>query len=362
MKKLLCILFLMSSSWLVAQDSTSVNPQWSFNGYLKTVETIHFDNINNTNTSGHLLHNRLNLKFTPTQNLFFVGELRNRFFYGEAGAENKKPVLKSEVERLYADWQKKKWNIRVGRQRVNWGMAAIWNPNDILNAYNFLDVDYEEKPGNNAIRLQYNTNDFSHVEFVQSGLGKNQITAVQYFINHKGYDFQWIAGNYKGQPTLGMGWAGNILDAGFKGEAQYYFNKQVALRQLNFTMGLDYMFKKGWYINTGMLYNSNGLDKKIEQGQYLNLQLSAKNLMPTKYNMLLMFQKEINPLSAFSLTTIYAPKADLFILMPSLKYSLRTNLDADIIWQSLYLNKMGYLKNYSQMGFLRLRWSFGIKN
>ena len=353
----LILLFFISNA-IHAQDTVPKIPKWSFNGYVKLVETIEFDQINQTNTSGHLIHNRLNLKWKPNSATYFVGELRNRILFGEAGSVNDKPVFKSEIERLYTDIQVDKWNLRLGRQRVNWGIATIWNPNDIFNAYNFLDVDYEERPGSDAIKLKYNFSSFAHLELVHSGFGKNQISAAKYFINKGGYDFQFIAGNYKGDPTIGTGWAGNMKNAGFKGEIQYYTNQNDALKQLNLTIGFDYMFKKGWYLNTGFLYNSQGLNEKLQANQYLNLQLSSKNLMPTRHNMLIMLQKDLNPLSSFGLSVIYAPNVDLLLIMPSFKFNMVQDLDADIIWQSFYINRASKFQSLNSLGFFRLRWSF----
>jgi len=358
MQQYILILCLFISNAIFAQDTVPKISNWSFNGYVKLVETIQFDKTNHTNTSGHLIHNRLNLKWKPNSTTNFVGELRNRLLYGEAGSVNNKPVFKSEIERLYSDIQVDKWNFRFGRQRVNWGIATIWNPNDLFNAYNFLDVDYEERPGSDAVKIQYNNSSFAHMELVHSGFGKNQISAAKYFINKGGFDFQFIAGKFNGVPTIGTGWAGNIRDAGFKGEVQYYINHYDAQKQLNLTISLDYMFKKGWYVNTGYLLNSQGLNDKIQANQNLNLQLSAKNLMPTKQNILLMAQKELNPLSSFSLSVIYAPNVDLLLLMPSFKINLIQNLDADIIWQSFYINRASKFQNLNSLGFFRLRWSF----
>jgi len=358
MQKYTLILCLLMSNVLLAQDTVPKISNLRFNGYIKLVETIEFDQINHSNTSGHLLHNRMNLKWIPTSTTYFVGELRNRLFYGEAGSINHKPVFKSEIERLYTDIQVAKWNIRLGRQRVNWGIATIWNPNDLFNAYNFLDVDYEERPGSDAAKIQYSFSSFENIAFVHSGLGKHQISAAKYFINKGGYDFQFIAGNYKGDPTIGTGWAGNIMDAGFKGEIQYYMNGNEALKQLNLTIGFDYLFKKGWYVNTGYLYNSQGLNEKLQVNQHLNLQLSSKNPMPTRHNMLIMLQKDLNPLSSVGLSVVYAPNVDLLLLMPSFKLNLIQNLDADLIWQSFFLNRASTFQGINSLVFFRLRWSF----
>ena len=53
------------------------------------------------------------------------------------------------------DYRDNKINFRIGRQRINWGTTTIWNPNDIFNAYNFLDFDYEERPGMDGGKFQY---------------------------------------------------------------------------------------------------------------------------------------------------------------------------------------------------------------
>jgi len=82
MQKILLILGLMFGTNLMAQDSSISKSNWSFNGYLSSLESIQFDKLNSTNTSGHLLHNRLNVKWKPLQNIHLAGELRNRFLWG----------------------------------------------------------------------------------------------------------------------------------------------------------------------------------------------------------------------------------------------------------------------------------------
>jgi hypothetical protein len=42
----------------------------------------------------------------------------------------------------------------IDRQRIHWGVTNFWNANDLFNAYNFLDVEYEERAGREAVRLQ----------------------------------------------------------------------------------------------------------------------------------------------------------------------------------------------------------------
>ena len=62
-------------------------------------------------------------------------------------------LLYSAVERLYISYNTNKWTFGIGRQRINWSQALMFNPNDIFNGYSFFDFDYPKKAGSDAIRV-----------------------------------------------------------------------------------------------------------------------------------------------------------------------------------------------------------------
>lgn len=375
------VLFCCQSA--AAQDTAVAAKKFSVTGYLKGLETYSIDKLNHNNTWGSLLHNRINTKWKPNNHLTFVAELRNRIFWGgqlqqvpdfalllrnpneqwnlqKAWINNRNLVIHSNTERLYVDLKNDKWSTRIGRQRINWGMATTWNPNDIFNAYNFLDVDYEERPGSDALSLQHRLSDFSHIEGVYSTAGnKKQIAAARYFLNKWNYDLQLIAGMYHGTATLGAGWAGSIKETGFKGELQYYFANKDSAAQFNLTIGFDHVFKGGWYTGLGALYNSLGLNQTISNLEELNLNLSAKNLMPARFSYLASVRKEITPLSSVVCTMIYSPGINLLIFSPGISYNISSQLDADLIWQSFFLSYQNSFQGIRDIGYLRLKWSFG---
>lgn len=378
-----CMIVLFCCQSLAAQDTVVAAKKFSVTGYLKGLETYTIDKLNHNNTWGSLLHNRINTKWKPNDHLSWVAEFRNRVFWGEqlkqypdfaallknpgenwnlqkAWVNNRNLVIHTNIERLYVDLKNDKWSARLGRQRINWGMATTWNPNDIFNAYNFLDVDYEERPGSDALNLQYRLSDFSHIEAVYSSGGKGkQIAAARYFLNKWNYDMQLIAGTYQGAATIGAGWAGSIKETGFKGEMQYYFADKDSAAQFNLTIAFDHMFKGGWYTSLGVLYNSLGLNSNISNAGELNLNLSAKNLMPARFSYLVSVRKEITPLSAISCTAIYSPKLNLLIFSPGISYNISSQLDADLIWQSFFLHYQNSFQGIRDIGYLRLKWSFG---
>ena len=70
----------------------------------------------------------------------------------------------------------------------------------------------------------YEINASSAIELaVSPGKTFNQSTeAIMYHYNKWNYDFQVFSGIYQKDFTVGAGWAGNIIGAGFKGEVSYF--------------------------------------------------------------------------------------------------------------------------------------------
>jgi len=133
------------------------------------------------------LQNRLNVRWTPSTHVTFHWQMRTRLFAGDLVgdindwaveipgfpryaeaidvddglvnlswliADYDRWLLHYIPDRLYMEWNRGDWNVRLGRQRVNWGVNMITNPNDIFNIYSFYDFDYPERPGSDAIRIQ----------------------------------------------------------------------------------------------------------------------------------------------------------------------------------------------------------------
>lgn len=152
MKWLFIISAIVFSSSASAQDSAeNKTSKWEITGYIKNLESLYFDKNFNNSISGNLLHNRLNFKWKPSEKITTVAEIRNRLFWGEevkltpefvSQLRNENEiidlqqiwinktslVLLSNVERLYVDYHQRHWNLRIGRQRINWGKTITWNP------------------------------------------------------------------------------------------------------------------------------------------------------------------------------------------------------------------------------------------
>ena len=384
MKKLqlLCLAFL-SSLIANAQDSSAVPHKLTIGGYIKDLQTITFNQDFSDLIAGNLIHNRINLLWKPSKKITGTAEFRNRLFWGEevkltpgfasllrneneaidlqkAWIKNRSMVLHTNVERLYVDYLQEKLNLRVGRQRINWGVNRTWNPNDIFNSYNFLDFDYEERQGVDAGKIRYLFNTSMNTEFAYANTGKRNgsVAALKYALNKWNYDMQLITGWYKDHATAGAGWAGNIKEAGFKGEIQYFFAGKASTDHLNLALETDYMFKNGWYLNLGFLFNDGGINQPIANWNSLDFRPSPTNLMPTKWNIMLTSAREITPLLSMNVSVLYAPGTNLLIFYPSFQYNIDTNLDVDLVWKSFFAEQSQGFKALNHAVFLRLKWSY----
>jgi len=379
--KITLVIFILNSFSLSAQETEK---KLSLSGYIKNLNEFSIiDRLEQLQWT-NLFHNRLNFEYVPTEVITARLEFRNRLYYGDAVKnipgfsdiisrddgwadlswnliDDKNAVLNSTIDRALINYSKGKWDITLGRQRVNWGMNLVWNPNDIFNTYNFLDFDYEERPGSDALRVQYYLGDFSKIEVsAKKGRSKDDyIIAGMYKFNTSSYDIQLITGIYQKDLMFGAGWAGNLKDAGFKGEISYfvpmesYFNSDEVLSA---SISVDYAFKKGLYVNSSLLYNSNADNFLGNSESLLYANLNAKNLMPYKYSGFLQFSKEFSPIVSGSVSFIYSPTNHSAIFFPSLNYSVARNWDLNFTGQSFF-----EFEEYKTLGnnfYIRLRWSF----
>ena len=379
--KISLLIFILNSFGLSAQETEK---KLSLSGYIKNLNEFSFvDRLEQLQWTT-LFHNRLNFEYVPSGVITARLEFRNRLYYGDAVKnipgfsgiisrddgwadlswnliDDKNTVFNSTIDRALINYSKGKWDVTLGRQRVNWGMNLVWNPNDIFNTYNFLDFDYEERPGSDALRVQYYLGDFSKIEIAaKKGRSRDDyIIAGMYKFNTSSYDIQLITGIYQKDWMFGAGWAGNLKDAGFKGEISYFVPRETYFNSdqvLSASISVDYAFKKGLYVNSSVLYNSNADNFFGNLESLLYADLSAKNLMPYKYSGFLQFSKEFSPIFSGTASFIYSPTNHSVIFMPSLQYSVARNWDLNFTGQSFF--EFAEYKNLGNSFFLRLRWSF----
>jgi len=238
---------------LYPQDGPS--DKYSLKGYVKYLNLVTFDKVDSPWLVDNTIHNRLNFDWFMGERLTFKASMRNRLIYGDyvksipgydqlIEADNgflnfltnniysiSSSVLNTSFDRLLLEYHTDNFTATLGRQRINWGQSFAWNPNDLFNAYSFFDFDYEERPGSDALRLQYYPSYTSAAEVAVKVDKDRKITAAGlYRFNTLGYDIQVLAGVVDTTDlVVGGGWTGSLWKVGFAGEVSYFHPQPLDL-------------------------------------------------------------------------------------------------------------------------------------
>ena len=383
------MIILIDLASINAQDQ--VESKWkdkiSFSGYLRYMNSSSVINSDST-IKDNLIHNRLRIKLDLNSRFNAVVEMRNRAFFGQATKINpnlgnilnndlgeldlsfvpydqKELVIHSIFDRAYIKYSSDKWELRIGRQRINWGVNLAWNPNDLFNAYSLIDFDYQERLGVDALRLQYYIGEMSTIELsAQPGMSIDKsIFAGLWKFNLNGSDFQFLFGNYYEDVAIGFGLATNIKNAGVTIESTYFNpkNNSKTSEGLSTSFSVDYSTKSGIYFNSSFLFNSLGSTKKSTDnnlfGSFLT-DISAKRLMPSKLTYFTQVSGNFTPAINGSMTIFHMKGEEMLLIMPSITYELKENLDTMLLAQLIY-NQIE--SNFNSMGvgiFLRCAYNF----
>ena len=324
------------------------------------------------------LQNRLNVRWDATSDLTFHWQMRTRMFAGDlvrdipgyAAAIDQDDglvdlswliidqddwFLHYIPDRLYTEWDTADWNIRLGRQRVNWGVNMITNPNDIFNIYSFYDFDYPERPGSDAVRLQRHLGFGSRLELAVSPARdlERSVAAALYSFNTRGYDIQLISGYYRERFTAGAGWAGDFRGAGIKGETMFYADQD----ETNFiaSASVDYMFENRLFLVTELLYNAEG---GREDFQLMAEELTPDNPSFSNYQFTAQATYPIHPLVDGTLATIYYPDEEAVFASPSVNWSVITDLDFQVLGQFFTGSDDSAFANAGNLITAQLKYSF----
>lgn len=381
---LLLFLFLLTK---VVTTSAQELKTYEFGGYIKDVQTVFIPSPDSLPWfSDNTLENRLRFKYFPTKWITVNAESRTRFIYGDfvklipgykesfdqhmgfadlswVWSRNSSHVINTELDRLNVDFNFGKWQIIAGRQRINWGQNLIWNPNDLVNTYNYFNFEYEERPGTDALNVKYYPTFSSVAEmvFVPHKYADSLTAAGLYRFNRFGYDIQILAGAFQTDWAIGTGWSGSIGRASFRGEATYLLPriKNGSTEAFIASISGDYTFENNSFIHFGALFNSSGKTRNAGGiGLFSQEQLSPRSLSKGKYNLFGQFSAQPTPLLTLGIAAIANPTDGSAFFSPTATYSVAENFDFSTVLILFAGSKNDEFAGIGQMGYLKFRYSF----
>lgn len=397
LKNVLLIILLLASTHNFAQtDSTVISDTISsgdtknvhtsklaISGYVKDLVSISIPSLNGVWLFDNQIHNRINVKYFATSWLTINLEARNRIYFGESVKSNpnfsnqinqsldyfrlggivtqqKSYLIHSIVDRANIKIEKNKWQAVIGKQRINWSKTYAWNPNDLFNAYSFFDFDYEERRGTDAALVKYNIGSLSSIEVasnIDSTFDKI-IIASNYKTNIKEYDFQFLAGKYKTDIAMGIGWAGQIKSAGFKGELTYFqpYKKDGTNPTFVGDISFDYSLPNTLNFRIELIGNTN--PAKTTNIQFLTQPVSAKGLINNYVSSFFSIGYDITSLIKANLNSIWNVDDNSVFFNPTIDFSLTENTNLLIVSQIFTGDKNSLYNGMGSYVFTRLKWNF----
>lgn len=380
--------FLVLAAFLMSCQVSSFSQDGKkliFNGYLTTMQMAMFDSLSGPFINENLIHNRMNLKFYPSDHLTIAAEIRNRLFTGDMvemgsfyaeiiGSDNgaadmswniinkNSLLLNTTLDRLWIELSLSKLQLTIGRQRINWGQTFVWNPNDIFNAYSFFDFDYIERPGSDAMRFEVFPSPSSVIEIAAKIDSENDITAAGLFrFNAWSYDIQFLAGLVNSEDiVIGTGWSGAVGTVSFRGEGSWfqpYEEFPGSTGTILITTGAEKVFKDNSMAQVQLMYCNNPPDLINFNNLYYSGNLSAKDLAFSKFTAFGQFTWSASPLLNISLSAMWFPDLKGYYAGPSVDYSLAENLGVSVILQHFDSIINGENRKIN-LGFLRLKYNF----
>lgn len=385
MKKIMLLLFLSYSFTFPAfpQDEPE---KTELKGYVSSLTSAIFRKPGDRFQMDNIIHNRLNFKAYLSPKLTFAAEARNRIFMGDmvsnsgnfySGmissdrgfadmswnlANEQSFFINTTIDRLWLDYRTGKFQATAGRQRINWGQALVWNPNDIFNTYSYFDFDYVERPGSDAVRLQYYPGSSSAIELAVKANSDKEVTAAAlYRFNKWSYDIQFLSGIMDNdQFVAGMGWSGAIGSVSFRGEGTWFRpldNAGLKATTL-FTLGFDKIFANNSMAQAQVLFSNNKSYFNDVRSLFSLSEMSVKDIAFSKFTAFGSYSYPITPLFTTAVSGMWFPDRKGYFTGLSADYSVAENVDVTVLWQHFkgdFGQESGYMVN---LVFLRIKISF----
>jgi hypothetical protein len=394
------ILCIISSLSVSGQEEEK---KYDLHGYLSLLPQYMWTKDNNYKQTE--LHNRINFFWYPTESLTFTAQLRTQLQYGdfvkmeapESGIKTQgyffplsfnqtfgeKGLLSMVPDRLYMEYNHNKWDVKIGRQRINWGQTFVWNPNDIFNTYSFFDFDYTERPGADALRVQYYTGAASYFDAAVKIDSANKITAAGlYKFNIWSCDIQFLAGYYGYSNTTlptnekdnadivaGFAFTWDFKGVSLRTEGSYFHPLKDSPDSDNvflISTGLDYTLENQLSLSTEFLFlNRSSMPLGSDILAIYAAPLTVKSMAFTKYNLFAQAGYPITPLLNATLAGMLFrdKKINGYFIGPNIDFSVRDNISLSLFFQffSLTIKDLPIIGDYTSktnIAAIRLKWNF----
>ena len=272
-------------------------------------------------------------------------------------ADHQDLFWRHSLYRLYLTYSKRELNLTVGRQRVAWGQDRIWNPTDLFNPVSPLRLEREQRTGVDAVNIEYSFGPLAGINMVYAP-GDDRVkgsAGARVRTNIEGYDLSVILGEFREDRVMGLDFAGNIGDSGFRGEGVFTGQKE-GKDFSRVVLSWDYNFASSLYLLLEYLYNGGNLGRDASP---LSITKFSGEIVTRNRNFLATgIGYDLTPLVRLDLYAIYDMDGGSSFLNPDIKYNLFSNLDWITGTQSFLGGKDSEYGPFHDLYYTSIEWFF----
>ncbi len=269
--------------------------------------------------------------------------------------DNRSSYAKHSIYRGYVVLALPDIDLRIGRQRIAWGTAMLWNPMDILNPFNPIQLEREERQGVDAALLDWNYAALSRLSLVYARQQSNSSSAIRWRSNQKGFDFSLMAGRFQNDSVIGFDFSGQVKNIGVKGEITRTDPKDMD-SFIRAVIGVDYTFANTLSLNIEAYYNGQGTS---EINAYnFNTLFTGKIQSLARHYLGSYLGYDISPLLRWNNYFIFNLDDNSYFVAPGLSYSLSDNIEFSGGIQAFKGSAGTEYGTLENLYYLQLQWFF----
>lgn len=269
-------------------------------------------------------------------------------------------ALRSYLYRAYGTFYLPQSTLTLGYQRIPLGVGRLWNPTDIINPYNPLSIEADERLGIYGGLYTYNLQDLAQIKTFFTKNRYSQLKDYGYIV--KGNYQKWDVGiSYVANKDIkltGLEIEREILDTGIEARTEFANVDSDILEKKyhKYILGIDYGFPNSTYLVIEYLFNETGNKSKYNY-DYSRFNLLGWEQLARSY-LGATVSYEFTPLIRGSLATIINLNDGSFFISPGIFYSIEENLDLNLGVSTYSGSKYSEFWYYQSLVYLNLNKYF----
>ncbi|AVM53172.1 hypothetical protein JN06_00473 [Bacteroides zoogleoformans] len=277
--------------------------------------------------------------------------------------DRERMLYRLNIDRLSLQWSSGALEVKVGRQRIDWGQTLVWNPTNIFNPHSFSRFNCLERPGCDALRTTYYHNETSYSEMAISPDRNGRMTTA---FRHGGRmgraDYNLMTGIYREEDAV----AGAAMTYGHgelmvRTEGALFVpldSKDECETIVQIAAGADYAFNSNLTILCEVLYRNRSIDTDVNSLMFYTDPHSARDLSVSRWSILAQAVYLLTPHLSVRLSASHFTDKRLSHAGFNLNYRMGANIETSLFAHFANYASQQPIKIKAELGYVQLKWSF----